>query len=91
LRNEVVERLKAAGGDRFQICRIEREDGSQVYVHSKVLIVDDCYASIGSANFNARSLTNDTEIQIGVVDEALVETPIAGAHWGLRFGGWFSS
>lgn len=78
LRHQVVARLRKAGGDRFQIFHIERNDGKQVYVHSKVLIVDDCYASIGSANFNARSLSNDTELQIGVVDEDVVETRIAG-------------
>ncbi|MCB1507073.1 MAG: metallophosphoesterase [Hyphomicrobiaceae bacterium] len=78
LRHEVVDRLRRAGGDRFKMFHIERNDGKQVYVHSKVLIVDDCYASIGSANFNARSLTNDTELQIGIVDEDLVEVRIAG-------------
>lgn len=78
LRHQVVDRLQKAGGDRFKMFHIEREDGEQVYVHSKVLIVDDCYASIGSANFNARSLTNDTELQVGIVDEDLVETRMAG-------------
>ncbi|MEQ1717578.1 MAG: phospholipase D-like domain-containing protein [Hyphomicrobium sp.] len=78
LRHQVVTRLREAGGSRFQIRHIEREDGQQVYVHSKVLIVDDCYASVGSANFNARSLTNDTELQIGIVDQDLVETPFDG-------------
>ncbi len=76
LRLQVMERLKKAGGDRFQMFHIERADGKQIYVHSKVLIVDDCYASIGSANFNARSLTNDTELQLGIVDRDLVTVPI---------------
>ncbi len=78
LRHQVVERLARAGGDRFLMVHIERDNGKQIYVHSKVLIVDDCYVSVGSANFNARSLTNDTELQIGVVDEDLVETRLAG-------------
>ncbi len=76
LRHQVADRLRMAGGDRFQMFHIERQDGNQIYVHSKVLIVDDCYASVGSANFNARSLTNDTELQIGIVDEALLQTTI---------------
>jgi phospholipase D1/2 len=39
----------------------------QVYVHSKMLIVDDVYAIVGSANINERSLAGDrdTEICIG--------------------------
>ncbi|MEZ5853923.1 MAG: phospholipase D-like domain-containing protein [Hyphomicrobiaceae bacterium] len=78
LRLQVAERLRRAGGDRFAMFHIERTDGKQIYVHSKVLIIDDCYASIGSANFNARSLTNDTELQLGIVDQELVETTING-------------
>ncbi|CAJ2662270.1 unnamed protein product [Trifolium pratense] len=29
---------------------------SQVYVHSKIMIIDDCISLIGSANINDRSL-----------------------------------
>ncbi|KNA04243.1 hypothetical protein SOVF_201460 [Spinacia oleracea] len=40
---------------------------SMVYVHSKLMIVDDTYILIGSANINQRSLdgARDTEIAIG--------------------------
>ena len=78
LRLQVMERLRKAGGDRFRMMHIERNDGKQIYVHAKVLLVDDCYASIGSANFNARSLTNDSELQLGIVDTALVTVPFGG-------------
>lgn len=42
----------------------------QIYIHSKLLIVDDAVAIIGSANINDRSLTGngDTEIAAVVVD-----------------------
>jgi phosphatidylserine/phosphatidylglycerophosphate/cardiolipin synthase-like enzyme len=39
----------------------------QVYVHSKVMIVDDLVALIGSANINDRSLGKDTDSEIAVV------------------------
>jgi phospholipase D1/2 len=44
----------------------------QVYVHSKLLIVDDRYAILGSANINDRSLAGgrDSEIAVLVVDTA---------------------
>ncbi|WDM65891.1 hypothetical protein K5L94_07525 [Stenotrophomonas sp. DFS-20110405] len=44
----------------------------QCYVHSKLLIVDDAVAIIGSANCNDRSLlgTGDTEIAAVIVDGA---------------------
>jgi phosphatidylserine/phosphatidylglycerophosphate/cardiolipin synthase-like enzyme len=41
-----------------------------VYVHSKLLIVDDEYVLIGSANVGQRSMTYDSELSVGVVDEA---------------------
>lgn len=41
-----------------------------IYVHAKVLIVDDVFYTIGSANFNDRSLRSDPELNIGVVDPA---------------------
>lgn len=43
----------------------------QIYVHSKLLIVDDAVAIIGSANTNDRSLTGngDSEIAAVIVDD----------------------
>jgi phosphatidylserine/phosphatidylglycerophosphate/cardiolipin synthase-like enzyme len=43
----------------------------EIYVHSKVWIIDDVYVKIGSANCCRRSLTNDSEVDIHVIDEAL--------------------
>ena len=38
-----------------------------IYVHSKMMLVDDTYIIIGSANINQRSMagTRDTEIAVG--------------------------
>ena len=40
---------------------------SPIYVHSKMMIVDDTYILVGSANINQRSMagTRDTEMAIG--------------------------
>ncbi len=35
-----------------------------IYVHSKLLLVDDVFFTIGSANVNMRSMVNDTEINV---------------------------
>ncbi len=40
-----------------------------VYIHSKLLIIDDCVALIGSANINDRSLMGDRDSEIAVVVE----------------------
>jgi phosphatidylserine/phosphatidylglycerophosphate/cardiolipin synthase-like enzyme len=45
----------------------ERDD--RLYVHAKVAIVDDAWLTIGSANLNAHSLLNDTEMNV-VTDDA---------------------
>lgn len=41
-----------------------------IMVHSKLLIVDDEFVLLGSANVNQRSLTCDGELDVGIVDEA---------------------
>jgi type II secretory pathway pseudopilin PulG len=41
----------------------------QVYVHSKLMIVDDRYTIIGSANLNDRSMLGDRDSEIAVVIE----------------------
>jgi monoamine oxidase len=39
-----------------------------IYLHSKLLIVDDEYVNLGSANVSQRSMTHDGEVNIAVVD-----------------------
>ena len=42
----------------------ERKEYINVYVHAKVAIIDDLWASIGSANTNNRSMLLDTELNV---------------------------
>jgi len=42
-----------------------------VYVHAKIGIVDDRWLTIGSANLNAHSLLNDTEMNVVTHDETI--------------------
>jgi phosphatidylserine/phosphatidylglycerophosphate/cardiolipin synthase-like enzyme len=46
-----------------------RED--RLYVHAKVGVVDDRWLTIGSANLNAHSLLNDTEMNVVTDDPVL--------------------
>lgn len=58
--------------------------GSQA-VHSKFLVVDDVYASVGSANVNRRSHMHDTELQVGLLDSAETLVPsLRAAVWGAH-------
>lgn len=58
----------------------ERYVTEQIYVHSKLMVVDDMYALIGSANVNDRSLLGerDSELAVLVVDEATKRADING-------------
>lgn len=52
---------------------IKTHNSLQVYVHSKMMIVDDVYCSIGSANTNPRGFLIDTEIATAWFDEKQVK------------------
>lgn len=43
---------------------VEYRRARTIYVHSKLLVVDDAFALVGSANFNGRSMLVDTEIGV---------------------------
>jgi phosphatidylserine/phosphatidylglycerophosphate/cardiolipin synthase-like enzyme len=69
-RSRALARLRSAGGDRFAIYSLENHAGTPVYVHAKVCVIDDTWATIGSDNFNLRSWTHDSELSCAVVDAA---------------------
>jgi phosphatidylserine/phosphatidylglycerophosphate/cardiolipin synthase-like enzyme len=59
--------LDAAPG-RVAVYGIENHESTPVYVHAKVCVVDDTWATIGSDNLNRRSWTHDSELSCVVVD-----------------------
>jgi phosphatidylserine/phosphatidylglycerophosphate/cardiolipin synthase-like enzyme len=65
---QALDLVRAAGGDRVQVFDVENRAGEPVYVHSKVCVVDDVWATIGSDNFNRRSWTHDSELSAAIVD-----------------------
>ena len=60
--------MSAAPG-RVAAYGIENHAGTPVYVHAKVCVIDDVWASVGSDNFNRRSWTHDSELSCVVLDE----------------------
>jgi phosphatidylserine/phosphatidylglycerophosphate/cardiolipin synthase-like enzyme len=67
-RDRAVQLIQRAAGDRVAFYGIENHAGAPVYVHAKVCVMDDCWATIGSDNFNRRSWTHDSELSAVVVD-----------------------
>eukprot|EP00795_Rhopilema_esculentum_P005283 gene5283-436_t len=54
-----------------------------IYVHSKLMIVDDRFVILGSANINDRSMlgNRDSEIAIIVQDTEMVDSQMDGKHY----------
>ncbi|KAH7850101.1 hypothetical protein Vadar_027941 [Vaccinium darrowii] len=56
---------------------------SQVYVHSKLMIIDDRVALVGSSNLNDRSLlgSRDSEVKTLIEDTEFLESSMNGVPW----------
>jgi phosphatidylserine/phosphatidylglycerophosphate/cardiolipin synthase-like enzyme len=67
-RKLAMDLLLEAGGDRVAVYGLTSEAGFPIYVHSKVCVIDDVWASVGSDNFNRRSWSSDSEIACAVQD-----------------------
>ena len=74
-RRQALGMLREAGGSRVAIYGLENHRGTPVYVHAKVCIVDDTWASVGSDNFNRRSWSHDSELSCAVVDQDADKAP----------------
>jgi phosphatidylserine/phosphatidylglycerophosphate/cardiolipin synthase-like enzyme len=68
-RVDALETLQRAGGDRVAVYSPENAEGTPVYVHAKVCVIDDTWAIVGSDNFNRRSWTHDSELSCAVIDQ----------------------
>jgi phosphatidylserine/phosphatidylglycerophosphate/cardiolipin synthase-like enzyme len=71
------------GNPHFLATTLRSRSGTRddpLYVHAKVGIVDDRWLTIGSANLNAHSLLNDTEMNI-VTDDAVLARATRERLW----------
>ena len=68
----IIQRLAEIAPHRFAIYHLRQTNpnrqSEQIYVHSKLMIIDDQWVEVGSLNLNRRSLTHDTEVCVAVVD-----------------------
>lgn len=64
----------------------------ETYIHAKMVLVDDIWVSIGSANFGRRSFTSDAEIGVAIVDgETAISADsvsVAKFAWDVRVRAW---
>jgi phospholipase D1/2 len=80
-------------GGRFAIYYPVTEGGADIYVHAKIMIVDDKVLRVGSANMNNRSMGLDSEcdLLIDASDDAAaraaiaeIRTDILAEHFGVE-------
>lgn len=57
----------------------------EIYIHSKLMIIDDAFFTLGSANLNLRSMAGDSEINIACMDKTLPRT-MRQTIWGNLAG-----
>lgn len=83
---QLKEELSDEMGIRAHICTlVSKEDWQEVYVHSKVTIIDDVFLFIGSANLNTRSMQVDSEL--GIISEcAEITQGLRQRLWGMHTG-----
>ena len=68
-RHRAFDDLNRVAPGRVAAYGLENHAGTPVYVHAKVCVVDDVWASTGSDNFSRRSWTHDSELTAVVLDE----------------------
>ena len=72
----IARRARLARHERFTLCGMAARsvDGRlrPVYVHSKLIIIDDEWASVGSCNVHRYSMTGNGELNVAYYDPAAV-------------------
>lgn len=68
-RDAAMKTILSVDPDRVGIYGIENHAGTPIYVHAKVCVLDNVWATVGSDNFNRRSWTHDSELTAAIWDE----------------------
>ncbi|MFL9927186.1 phospholipase D-like domain-containing protein [Herbaspirillum lusitanum] len=78
-------------GLKVHICSLVAPDSppdkwQYVYIHSKLMIIDDVFMTLGSANINTRSMMVDSEMNI-CHENAAISHPLRTRLWNLHTNG----
>ncbi len=68
-RHQAIETCRSASPERVHVFDVENHEGTPVYVHAKVCVIDDVWMCVGSDNLNRRSWTHDSELSCAVLDD----------------------
>lgn len=79
--DDSIKLIMKANPDNVLVFHLEsKTSNKQIYIHSKLMIIDDCYAAIGSTNQSYRSHTNDSEMHAAIVDDKKVKGTMDGVN-----------
>ena len=67
-RRQALETCFEASRERVHVFDVENHEGTPVYVHAKVCVIDDIWGCVGSDNLNRRSWSHDSELSCAVLD-----------------------
>ncbi|KAG3028047.1 hypothetical protein PC128_g13749 [Phytophthora cactorum] len=70
---DMVSPFLKAYPNKFDLYTIKEK--LNIYIHSKMMIIDDVYLSVGSSNWNRRGMTSDSEMNANIVDTDTIKSP----------------
>jgi phosphatidylserine/phosphatidylglycerophosphate/cardiolipin synthase-like enzyme len=86
-RRAVIKNLKEQHPDRVRVFYKTLLSGAKgefhSYVHSKITVIDDEFAVVGTVNYGRRSWSHDSEVNVGIYD------PSSESVLTSRFAHWF--
>jgi len=68
-------------GEQITVVKTPATGWSEVYIHAKLMIVNDTFLTLGSANINTRSMQVDSELNIAL-DRPEIAQPLRKELWG---------
>ncbi|WP_199155587.1 phosphatidylserine/phosphatidylglycerophosphate/cardiolipin synthase family protein [Chromobacterium sp. ASV23] len=79
-------------GLKTHICSLVAMDSppnqwAEVYIHAKLMIVNDAFLTLGSANINTRSMQVDSELN-ACLDRPEIAKPLRQELWGRHTNSW---
>ncbi|TDR73338.1 phospholipase D-like domain-containing protein [Paludibacterium purpuratum] len=74
-------------GKQISVVKTPATGWTEVYIHAKLMIVNDTFLTLGSANINTRSMQVDSELNLAL-DRPEIAHPLRKELWGRHTHSW---
>lgn len=68
---EVVRKASQHSYEKLLSCGVRIFEYERARLHAKVIVADECWANVGSANFDVRSLAQEEEVTVSIRDQRI--------------------